>query len=207
VVAVIDDGSTDDTARRALGAGAEVIPIGSNHGKGAALRRAFAILFERGFEAVLTLDADGQHLATDIPALVDGWARGADLVLGTREHLFSDMAPIRKISNRVSSRLISFAAGQPLRDVQTGFRVYSRRLIQETGFPESRFDAESSVVVRAARLGFTLAFVPISLGVVDGRATSHYQPIVDSARIARAVIRAWLEFAPGVRGFKARAQS
>jgi glycosyltransferase involved in cell wall biosynthesis len=198
-VLVIDDGSSDGTASEARAAGVEVISKPVNCGKGAALRSAFSVLFSRGFDAVLTLDADGQHLATDIPRLVEGWLSGADLVLGSREHLFADMSRVRRTSNCISTRLISFAAGQRIRDAQTGFRVYSKRVIEATGFPESRFDAESAVVVRAARLGFKLHQVPISLGFVDGRMTSHYRPIVDSVRIARSVIRARAEFATGTR--------
>ena len=64
------------------------------------------------------------------------------------------MSTLRRASNRLSSRAISFAAGQPLSDIQTGFRFYARRLIETVGFPESRFEAESAVVVRAARRGF-----------------------------------------------------
>jgi glycosyltransferase involved in cell wall biosynthesis len=198
-VLIVDDGSDDDTAAEARAAGVEVVSIATNQGKGAALRQAFSILFERGFDAVLTLDADGQHIADDIPRLVARWLAGADLVLGSREHLFADMCRLRRSSNRLSSSLISVAAGQRIRDAQTGFRVYSSNLIQATGFPESRFDAESAVVVRAARLGFKFASVPIELGFVDGRATSHYRPVVDSLRIARSVIRARMEFVLGSR--------
>ena len=66
-------------------------------------------------------------------------------------------------------------------------------MIAATGFPEPRFEAESAVVVRAARRGFRVVAVPIRLGFADGRCTSHYRPLVDSLRIARAVTRARLE--------------
>ena len=189
-VVVVDDGSADNTAEAARKAGAEVITHPRNRGKGAALRTAFALLWERGYEGVVTLDADGQHLPEEIPHLLEVWESGADLVLGTRDHLFREMAWIRRASNRVSSRLISFAAGVTLPDIQTGFRTYSRNLLESTGFPENRFEAESAVVVRAARRGFKISTVPIHLGFPDGRCTSHYRPVIDSARIARAVIGA-----------------
>jgi glycosyltransferase involved in cell wall biosynthesis len=204
-VLVIDDGSTDATAARAREAGAEVESLPVNRGKGAALRRAFDILIGRGFDAMLTLDADGQHLASDIPALLECWSRGADLVLGSRVHLYEHMSRLRRASNTTSSRLISFAAGLPTVDTQTGFRIYSRRVLETTGFPEWRFDAESAVIVRAARAGFRIETVPISLGFVDGRATSHYRPVIDSVRIARSVVRAYLEFLTGARKYEERA--
>jgi glycosyltransferase involved in cell wall biosynthesis len=189
-VLVVDDGSTDATAEEARQAGARVISLAQNRGKGAALAAAFADLFGRGATAVVTLDADGQHLAHEIPKLLAAAEPDADLVLGVRDHLFTGMSRVRRASNRLSSRAISFAAGQPLADVQTGFRFYSRRLIERVGFPEARFEAESAVVVRAARAGFKVLTVPVKLGFADGRTTSHYRPLLDSLRIASAVTRA-----------------
>ena len=103
------------------------------------------------------------------------------------------MSPVRRFSNTLSSRLISSVAGRTMLDIQTGFRLYTRRLIDAVGFPEARFQAESAVVVRTLRRGFELATVPIELARVDGRSTSHYRPLVDSLRIARAVARARFE--------------
>jgi glycosyltransferase involved in cell wall biosynthesis len=192
-VLVVDDGSTDDTAGEARRAGARVHSFPRNWGKGAALAFAFQDLFAHGFDGVVTLDADGQHLPEEIPKLLRPAEAGADLVLGIRDHLFSDMSALRRASNRLSSKAISFAAGQPLTDIQTGFRFYSRRLIEGVGFPEARFEAESAVVVRAARRGFRVVTVPVRLGFADGRTTSHYRPLMDSLRIAGAVTRARLE--------------
>lgn len=191
-VLVVDDGSTDATAEEACGAGARVLSLPGNRGKGAALAAAFEDLFGRGFGGVVTLDADGQHLPAEIPKLLAA-AENADLVLGIRDHLFAAMSPLRRASNRLSSKAISFAAGQSFTDIQTGFRYYSRQLIEKVGFPETRFEAESAVVVRAARLGFKVVTVPVRLGFADGRTTSHYRPLVDSLRIARAVTCARLE--------------
>lgn len=189
-VVVVDDGSSDATAEAARGAGAEVVTHPVNRGKGAALVTAFRTLFGRGLDAVVTVDADGQHLPEEIPVLVEAASSGADLVLGTRDHLFAEMVPARRMANRLSSWAISWAAGQPLSDVQTGFRLYTRRLVEATGFPEARFDAESAVVVRAVRRGFKVVTVPVRLGFADGRTTSHFRPLVDSVRIARSVVRA-----------------
>jgi glycosyltransferase involved in cell wall biosynthesis len=191
-VVVVDDGSDDETGERAREAGAEVVRIEPNLGKGNALRAAFGRLFGAGFDAVVTLDADGQHLPSEIPTLLAEYAAGADLVLGTRDHLFAQMSRVRSASNRLSSRAISFAAGMRLSDIQTGFRVYSRRLFESVPFVGARFEAESAIVVRAARRGLIIRPVPVRMGTPDGRATSHYRPLVDSFRIAGAVIRARL---------------
>jgi hypothetical protein len=167
-----------------------VLPL--NRGKGTALGVAFELLFARGFTGAVTLDADGQHLPSEIPRLL-ALASESDLVLGTREHLFAEMGGVRRRSNALSSRAISWAAGQSISDVQTGFRYYSRSLIERVSRMCGRFEAESVVVVRAVRAGLRVRTTPIRLGRADGRPTSHYRPLVDSMRIALAVARARLE--------------
>ncbi len=189
-VLVVDDGSRDATADAARRAGARVLRHPENLGKGRALAAAFADLFARGFTGVVTLDADGQHLPAEIPQLLAARAAGADLAIGSRTPLFPAMPPVRRASNRISSWLISRCAGRPLPDVQSGFRLYTRALLDRTGFPGARFEAESAVVVRAVRAGFAVVWVPIDLGFADGRTTSHYRPLADSLRIAGAVLRA-----------------
>ncbi len=195
-VLVIDDGSSDDTADQARAAGAEVISHDVNRGKGDALELAFETFFSRGFDAVVTVDADGQHLPEEIHKLLEAAGTGADeadLVLGTRDHLFTEMSRLRRNSNRLSSLAISLVAGKSLGDIQTGFRRYSRRLFETVGFPEARFEAESAVVVRAARHDLKIRSIPVKLGFADGRLTSHSRPLADSLRIAEAVTRARFE--------------
>jgi len=189
-VLVVDDGSRDATAERAAAAGAQVIRHPKNLGKGSALRTGFRHYGSLGTAGVWTLDADGQHLPSEYGCLLEPFRQGADLVLGVRDSLFRDMAGIRRWSNVLSSGMISRLAGVALPDTQTGFRIYRLDMIKALGFPEKRFDAESAVLVRAARAGYSLVMAPIELGFADGRSTSHYRPILDSLRIARSVVRA-----------------
>jgi glycosyltransferase involved in cell wall biosynthesis len=192
-VVVVDDGSEDGTGDAARACGVSVLTHAVNLGKGAALKTAFDHLFGSGYDAVVTLDADGQHPPEEIPKLLAPWRQGADLVLGTRAHLYGAMGRVRRASNGTSSWLISHVAGATLPDCQTGYRLYTRRLIETIGFPEARFEAESAVLVRAVRRGFRVVGVPVRLDEADGRATSHYRPIIDSLRIAGAVARARFE--------------
>jgi len=111
-VLVVDDGSVDGTAEQARMAGAEVVSHPVNRGKGAALRLAFGHLFSKGYESVVTLDADGQHLPEEIGKLIGCWREGPDLVLGSRDHLFEEMSGVRKASNGISSRLISIGSAR-----------------------------------------------------------------------------------------------
>jgi glycosyltransferase involved in cell wall biosynthesis len=188
-VLCIDDGSRDPTGAVAAYAGATVIAHPHNRGKGAALRTGLTAAFQGGAAAVVTLDADGQHQPDQIPELLAGLDAGADLVLGCRAATFAAMSPLRRTSNRWSSRLISMVAGQRIDDVQTGFRIYGRELFLRLGLRGDGFEAESAIVVRAARAGFRVVAVPILMAQADGRETSHYRPVRDSLRIAGAV--AW----------------
>lgn len=192
-VVVIDDGSSDRTGEVASAAGAVVLRHDVNRGKGAALKTGFAWALERGLEAVITLDADGQHLPGEIPKFVAEWdASHADLIIGGRAHLFDQMLPRRRNANRFSAWCISKTSGVHIPDSQSGFRLYSARLLRAIRLHTDGFDMESEVIVRAGRRGFRIVTIPIDLGFVDGLATSHYRPLADTLRIAWTVTRSRL---------------
>lgn len=184
-VVVVDDGSTDATSRVAGDAGAIVLRHDVNLGKGAALKTGFRRALELGAKAVVTLDADGQHLADQIPLFVQRWrSMPVDLLIGSRRHLFAGMLPRRRNANTFSAWAISRAAGVAIADSQSGFRLYSERLLREVELEGKGFDAESEVIVRAARRGFVVDSIPIELGFVNGVSTSHYRAVADTLKIA-----------------------
>ncbi|HEV7424860.1 MAG TPA: glycosyltransferase family 2 protein [Thermoanaerobaculia bacterium] len=190
-VVVIDDGSMDRTAEIARAAGAQVVTHPVNRGKGAALKSGFAYALEHGFDAVITLDADGQHLPREIPKFLAAHAEaGADLIIGGRAHLFGEMLPRRRFANRFSARCIAYASKTNVTDSQSGFRLYSARLLAAIRLRSDGFDLESEVIVQAGCRGFKVITIPIDLGFVDGQSTSHYKPLGDTLRIAWTVIRA-----------------
>lgn len=189
-VLVIDDGSTDDTARAAYEAGAEVLRFPANRGKGIALRAGFSRSIENGCRAVVTLDADGQHDPGEIPKILDHWRETqAALVIGSRTHLEGEMTPARRFGNRFARRAISFLAGVPVPDAQSGFRLYDVQLLRTVPLRGVRYEMEAEVIVRAARRGFRVESTPIRLARVDGTPTSHYRPWIDTIRICLAVLR------------------
>ena len=185
-VVVIDDGSSDRTGDMARAAGATVLRHEVNRGKGAALKTGFAWALQNGYEGVITLDADGQHLPSEIPKFL---AASGDLIIGGRAHLFQHMLPRRRNANRFSAWCISKCAGVHVPDSQSGFRFYSASLLRAVQLRADGFDMESEVIVRAGRRGFRIVTIPIDLGFVDGISTSHYKPLKDTLRIAWTVTR------------------
>jgi len=173
-VLVVDDGSTDDTATRAEEAGATVLRQAPNRGKGIALRAGFRWAVTEGYEAVLTLDADGQHDPAEIPKFQHAYtARHADLIIGARD--FSQMPPIRRLSNTVGRWAFSWGIGQPIRDNQSGYRLISHRLLEATlASIEAGFEFEVEMIVTCIQHSLTLDWVPIRTIYASER--SHIQP-------------------------------
>ena len=189
----INDGSRDETAGAAMTAGAEVVTHPINRGKGAALKTGFAWALERGYDIVITLYADGQHLPREIPKFLRAREEThADLIIGGRSHLFGEMLPRRRMANRFSAWSISKASGKRITDSQSGFRLYSANLLRNIRLHTDGFDMESEIIVHAGRRGFKVLTIPIDLGFVDGISTSHYKPLKDTLRIAWTVTRARL---------------
>ncbi|HEX2123596.1 MAG TPA: glycosyltransferase family 2 protein [Thermoanaerobaculia bacterium] len=192
-VIVVDDGCSDATGEVARAVGATVLRHEVNRGKGGALKTGFAWILENGYDAAITLDADGQHLPGEIPKFIEARAEtSADLIIGGRAHLFEHMLPRRRNANRFSAWCISKCSGSLITDSQSGFRLYSANLLRNVKLHTDGFDLESEVIVLAGKRGFRILTIPIDLGFVDGIGTSHYKPLKDTLRIAWTVTRARL---------------
>jgi glycosyltransferase involved in cell wall biosynthesis len=188
-VLVVDDGSADDTSRRAAESGARVVAHGRNRGKGAALRTGFETLLAAGAEAVITMDADLQHDPADIPRFIERWrATGADLVLGSREAHFASMSRGRQVGNRFSCRALRFFSGLDLPDSQSGFRLYGSHFLRGLTLKRDAYDAEVEALLRAVRARRRIETIPIHMVEPDGAATSFYRPWLDTYRICRTVV-------------------
>jgi glycosyltransferase involved in cell wall biosynthesis len=189
-ILVVDDGSRDATAANAASAGARVVSHSRNRGKGAALKTGFAWAMEHGYDVVITIDADGQHLPREIPKFLRCREEThADLIIGGRSHLFSQMLARRRIANRFSAWTIAKASRTGITDSQSGFRLYSANLIRSVPLRTDGYEMESEIIVRAGCGGFKVVTTPIDLGFVDGQSTSHYKPLKDTLRIAWTVFQ------------------
>jgi glycosyltransferase involved in cell wall biosynthesis len=202
-VTVIDDGSVDGTGDIARSGGAHVLTHPVNRGKGGALKTGFAWACEQGYDGVITLDADGQHLPQEISKFLDCQQKtGGDLIIGGRAHLFGQMLPQRRMANRFSAWSIAFASGTNITDAQSGYRYYSTRMLRTLRLRADGFAMESEVIVRAGRGGFKVLTTPIDLGFVDGLSTSHYKPLKDTFMIFGVVFFTLLECLLPARGEK-----
>lgn len=193
-VLVIDDGSSDDTEAKAAAAGARVIRLVPNQGKGAALRRGLEEALAAGAEAVVTLDADGEHHPEDIPALVAALDT-ADVVLGTRE-VFRSGA--RRVVNAFA--LFWFRLLDPtIRDTICGFRAFRASALPVVQNDAGGFAYEHEVILRAVEGGLKLASVPVQVTSREGshvtrremvRANNHFDRFV-LRRVGGFRIAAW----------------
>ena len=190
-VLVVDDGATDRSGERARETGVQVITHPENRGKGAALRSGFAAALAAGAEWVFTLDADGQHDPAEMPAfLAAAAAGGADLWIGDRMRDTRDMPPLRRFANRSTSSIISWLAGQPISDSQSGYRLISARVLRSVDLRFDRFEAESEILIKASRAGFRIGSVPIRTIYGEERSTIH--PARDTLRFLGLVWKLWI---------------
>jgi glycosyltransferase involved in cell wall biosynthesis len=193
-ILVVDDGSTDDTARAAEASGASVVRHPRNRGKGAALRTGLLEASRRGYRVAVTADADGQHPADSAYTVLHASDDPRALVLGVRD-LVRDGAPrSNQFGNAVSNFFLSTFAGRPLADTQCGLRRYP---IDETLALRVRADGyafEAEVVLRALARGLPLVEVPVPVRYDPAdRARSHFRRLADPVRIVGTVTRTVLE--------------
>lgn len=187
-VYVVDDGSTDDTASIASGAGAMVVKHPKNMGKGSALREGFRRAMADGFGAVIAMDGDGQHLVSDIGNFIEmHGSGGADVIIGSRMNDLSSMPAVRVHTNRFMSWLISLVAGQRVEDSQSGYRLITRPVIEKIVLESSNYEIESEMIIKSARAGFRIGSVPIK--TVYSTEKSKVNPVIDTLRFIRFMFK------------------
>ncbi|MEL4318137.1 GtrA family protein [Leifsonia sp. YIM 134122] len=197
-VVVVDDGSGDSHSAvfaTVAALGAEVIGWRRNRGKGQALKAGFAyVLEEHPGVAVVTADADGQHTVVDILRVADALEeRAVDgtadddarpaIVLGGRR--FTGTVPRRSRAGNAAARgAFRLATGQTVHDTQTGLRGYPAATLRWLlGVRGDRFEYELTVLIRAASEGLHIREIPIDTVYLDNNASSHFRPVVDTARV------------------------
>lgn len=193
-VLVVDDGSTDGTARIAEAAGATVLRNARNEGKGASLIKGFRHALGEGVDAVITMDGDGQHLPSDISYFIRvAQYSDSGIFIGNRMSRPLGMPLIRVFTNRLMSWAISRIVHQHIPDTQCGFRLLKKRLLQQLDLVSRKYETESEILIKASRLGFKIESIPIE--TVYSGAKSQINPVVDTLRFLRFILGVFLSAA------------
>jgi glycosyltransferase involved in cell wall biosynthesis len=190
-VTVVDDGSTDNTAELAKNAGVMVIVQPVNGGKAKALMTGIEAARKNGAIGIITLDGDGQHHPEDIPRLIAAWRQNnRRIVIGARLINREAFPKARLRANLFANFWIAWAAGLPLADSQSGFRLYPASLFDEVCIPTAHnkcFVFESEIIIEGARAGYGVVAAPIEAIYEKGARPSHFRPVYDIAQITLMV--------------------
>jgi glycosyltransferase involved in cell wall biosynthesis len=190
-VIVVDDGSADRTQEELRGLPVTLLTHQVNKGKAASLCTAFSHALEQQARCVIALDGDGQHDVADAPVLLDAWrAQPRSLVIGSRLHDKAQFPAARYRANRFACFWISWAAGPPIADSQSGFRVYPREVMQlalTDRAASNRFTFESEILIVAAARGYSTVAIAIPGSYPVNRRHSHFRPVADITKIVLMV--------------------
>ncbi|MGO4691581.1 glycosyltransferase family 2 protein [Glaciibacter sp. 2TAF33] len=174
---VVNDGSSDDTTRRAREAGALVAVLPFNLGVGGAMRLGFKYALENGYDNVVQIDSDGQHDPANVPALLACLAR-ADVVIGARFAGEGEYAVrgLRKFAMSVLAAILSRTAGTRLTDTTSGFKACGPRAVRlfASHLPAEYLGDTVEALVIASRAGCVIEQVPVSMRPRAGGQPSHH---------------------------------
>jgi glycosyltransferase involved in cell wall biosynthesis len=187
-VVVVDDGSTDDTAAIAEAAGARVLRMPRNQGKGAAL--SFARPHLRG-DVVVLLDADGQDDPAEIPRLLDALDASVDLVIGSRFLGSFDpgaISTINRLGTQAINHLFNVAFGARVTDTQAGFRALRRTTMNRLRIAARHYDIETDMLCQIVAAGGKVVEVPVTRSIRRG-GTTDLSRVRDGLRIVHRIAR------------------
>ncbi len=193
MVIIVDDGSSDGTADQLAGLPLVLLRNPRNLGKAATLWRGMEEALARGAQGVITLDGDGQHFPADIPRFLQAWEQyPRHIIIGSRLADKAAFPPKRYYANRFANFWIAWAAGYPIEDSQSGFRLYPADLLRKVNLQRERehsFVFESEILIAGAHLGFPSHAIPIAAIYEIGARPSHFSSVKDILLITRMVAR------------------
>lgn len=161
-IIVIDDGSSDNTAQIAREQDVVVLRHDINRGKGMALRTGFKYALEHNYDIIITMDSDGQHEPAEIPRFLALLGQNnADILIGARVLKREKMPLHRRLNNKLISTVGSLFCGRNIVDFQCGFRLIKSEVLRSITLETVRYETESELLIKAARLGFRIETLPI----------------------------------------------
>lgn len=186
-VIVVNDGSTDETSQ-ILSAfdQIEIISYGRNMGKGYALRKGFEYAIAKGYKYAITIDADGQHYADNIPLFVEKLKKHPEaVIIGARDMEKEGIPGKSSFGNRFSNFWFWFETGIRQPDTQSGFRLYPLDSIKNKKWMTKKFEFEIEVMVRLAWSKVEITHVPVKVYYAPKETrVSHFRPFIDFTRIS-----------------------
>jgi len=187
-VIVADDGSTDATARVAEDAGALVIRVPENRGKGHCLRLLFAEARKRGFDVVIALDSDGQHDPADIPRFLESHGDDPGAVIVGSRMADEDAIPVHRRNSMLVARFyVCLAANRYIDDTQCGYRLYPLSVVESIALLKERYVTETELLLKAGDSGIPIRSLPIR-AVYHPEQKTYFRSVPDVAAISVYVI-------------------
>ena len=186
-IIVVNDGSTDATSKVLEEFDSiDVISIGTNRGKGIALKKGFKHALSLGYQYAISIDSDGQHFPADIISFLDLFSNDPNSILIGSRNMSQDGVPKKSsFGNRFSNFWFHLETGISLPDTQSGYRLYPTWIFEKYRFYTKKFEFEIEVLVRAAWKGLDINPVPIKVHYLPKEERiSHFRPFLDFLRIS-----------------------
>lgn len=186
-ILVVNDGSTDSTAGLlAKEEGIYLLEYSKNRGKGRALKLAIKYAVKHGYEYMLTLDADGQHFASDIPSFAEAAVEEpGTLFIGARNLKAKNMPGTNTFANKFSNFWFRVDTAKKMSDTQSGFRLYPLKSTGNRHYLTGRYEFEVEIIVRASWNRVPVKNIPIQVYYAPREErVSHFKPLRDFSRIS-----------------------
>lgn len=187
-IIIVNDGSTDSTKKVVKNLDVIYLEHRKNLGKGQALITGFKKALEMSADIILTLDGDGQHDPNDGEKFLKVLhTSDYDIIIGNRMHDLKNMPVHRILSNKITSKLISWRIKQNIPDSQCGFRLLKLNILEKINLVSKRFAVESELLIKAGLAGYKIGSVPIKT-IYHQNSKSSMNLITDTLRFIKLFI-------------------